>query len=735
MSSPANSGPPPLSSLASSSSTPSNNKQTPKKQSQIEPPPPLLNQFDSTAKPTKSGKAQQKVKQKKVSKVKKATNNKKTKQNGGGPPPPPELAPLSSPSPSPDKESKDKERFKGIKIPIGWLECPLEFIQPLRDHRILVCKTPIDREIAKYFKIPKDKWFLPHTIYTLPGKHYNDKQQKQQQQQPHPATDKKRKIGLVIDLTNQQFYDEISFNNGKKLNKVKRRIIPIENLEKPSEVETSGFVGLVRSFLNGAANQDKWIVIHDDLGHNLAGFMCSAFMVKELNYSVDAAVYQFSQSRKPGIYKSNFIKLLHEMYSDQEDVEIFETRLKIKPLDRPIWLKQLQPQIRTPSSPKQLRTKNTNNGTNKKSQFAVPTSSIRRKRSFSEMNNNNNSHSSSNSDSDNNSNNGHNNNKNKNNNNNSSLSSLVEEPSLLSEPTLLQEPMDNASNNSDNSNNSPSSSNLIMEPTLLEPMEPTLIGETNNNEPPMKKQKIMSSLSSEVHVPPELKQDHPYLIAVRDQHLQHLTTIALQLSKNKDLFHSIQTKPATVPRNSMMALKANYRISWLGHGHRFWLMILGKKGCFFVDPSYFTTGKLGGIYHIEGTHFHNVSNNKYLDGTLCCGELVIDNIIKNKQSGEIKKVPRFLITDLLVIDKSSLSKFPHTERLMRAENYLYRPFAKSLATSKLRIRVKPMYPIENQDIIAKLQRMIDKELPHKCDGLGLWPIKPPFGQRLLRIAL
>ena len=192
--------------------------------------PPPLNKFASESKPKspkspkltkpksphspKSPKAKAtKPKPKKVKKVKKAEKNgkKDDKKNEEAVIAPPELAPLSSPSPSPDKDKdKDKERFRGLSLPNGWLDCPLEFIQPMRDHRILVCKTPIDKEIAKYFKIPKDKLFLPHTIYTLPTKHYQVKQQSM-------GTDKKRKIGLVIDLTNQMFYDEISFNNGKKI--------------------------------------------------------------------------------------------------------------------------------------------------------------------------------------------------------------------------------------------------------------------------------------------------------------------------------------------------------------------------------------------------------------------------------------------------------------------------------------------------------------------------------------
>ena len=50
------------------------------------------------------------------------------------------------------------------------------------------------------------------------------------------------------------------------------------------------------------------------------------------------------------------------------------------------------------------------------------------------------------------------------------------------------------------------------------------------------------------------------------------------------------------------------------------------------------------------------------------------------------------------------------------------------------IRIKPMYDI-NVGIVDKLKRMIESELPHECDGFGLFPIKPPFGQRLLRVLL
>jgi len=628
-----------------------------------------------------------------------------------------------------------------MQLPIGWLQCPLEFVQPLRDHRLLVCKTPIDPEIAEHFKVPKAQRFAPHTIYTLPTKHHVAKLKAMR---APSSSASKREVGLVIDLTNMKWYDEMAFNNGKKTNKVRRRVIVMDDLEKPSEQNINSFVGLVSSFLEGANNQDKWIVVHDDLGFNLSGFFVCAFMVRQFNYSVDAAVYQFGNARKPGIFHEHFIRKLHELFSDPEDLEVFEQMLKLKPLVEPEWYPAAHRKVQFIQRPgaaahsaSSSTVKNLNMNTQsaaRNSQFAVPTTSITNasssqqnanmssrntaKRAFSEMNTSSTP------------------------NGGRGGGGLLQEPSLLSDPTPIREPrsMDNGHRSS--SSQSPSSADHVIqepdvfepvEPTLFEPQEPTLLGV---QEPPRKRPRTMDAPPTvPVHVPPELKGDHPYLVAVRDQHLQHLTQIVLQLSKTQDLFHSICNKPVTVKQATLMGLKANYRISWLGHGHRFWLMILGKMGAFFVDPSFFSTGKLGGIYHIEGTKFHDARHQKDLDGTLCCGELVVDHIVTNKATGATKKVPRFLITDLLVFDKQSLSKFPHTERLNRAENYLYKSCAKSLQRSKLRVRVKPMYMIENADIVGKLQRMIDKELPHKCDGLGLWPIKPPFGQRMLRIAL
>ena len=267
-----------------------------------------------------------------------------------------------------------------------------------------------------------------------------------------------------------------------------------------------------------------------------------------------------------------------------------------------------------------------------------------------------------------------------------SSSDVIQEPDVIAEPQVLM-----------------SSDPLISEPTLI-----------GQSEPPAKRARVSSE---------SLLCVHPYLRAVSGAELSGLRAIALQLSRGSSQLLGLSRAAVTVSFASLGSLSAQYRISWLGRGFRLWLMLLGKKGVFLVEPA-----ADGGILAVAGTRFEK--SGTLVDGTLCCGELVVDHL------GE-RRVPRLLVTDLLVLESQSLCKFPHTERLRRAQNALCRACAQSLQTSKLRIRVKPMYAIkgEGADIVSKLQRMVEQELPHKCDGLGLFPIKPPFGQRLLRIAL
>ena len=48
--------------------------------------------------------------------------------------------------------------------------------------------------------------------------------------------------------------------------------------------------------------------VHCTHGFNRTGFLISAFMIEEHDWSVDAAVQEFRSARAPGIYKEGYLK-------------------------------------------------------------------------------------------------------------------------------------------------------------------------------------------------------------------------------------------------------------------------------------------------------------------------------------------------------------------------------------------------------------------------------------------
>ena len=48
--------------------------------------------------------------------------------------------------------------------------------------------------------------------------------------------------------------------------------------------------------------------VHCTHGFNRTGFLISAFMIEEFDWSVDAAVQEFRSARAPGIYKGDYLK-------------------------------------------------------------------------------------------------------------------------------------------------------------------------------------------------------------------------------------------------------------------------------------------------------------------------------------------------------------------------------------------------------------------------------------------
>uniref|UniRef100_A0A8D2ZIR1 mRNA-capping enzyme n=1 Tax=Scophthalmus maximus TaxID=52904 RepID=A0A8D2ZIR1_SCOMX len=125
----------------------------------------------------------------------------------------------------------------------------------------------------------------------------------------------KVKMGLLVDLTNTtRFYDR---------NDIEKEGITYVKLpckghgECPSKEMTAKFIRLCEHFIE--KNPTELIGVHCTHGFNRTGFLICAYLVEKMDWSVEAAVAAFTQSRAPGIYKGDYLKELFRRYGDEED--------------------------------------------------------------------------------------------------------------------------------------------------------------------------------------------------------------------------------------------------------------------------------------------------------------------------------------------------------------------------------------------------------------------------------
>uniref|UniRef100_A0A667ZVP1 mRNA-capping enzyme n=1 Tax=Myripristis murdjan TaxID=586833 RepID=A0A667ZVP1_9TELE len=125
----------------------------------------------------------------------------------------------------------------------------------------------------------------------------------------------KVKMGLLVDLTNTtRFYDRNDIEKeGIKYVKLQCK----GHGECPSTETTEMFIRLCEHFMD--KNPTELIGVHCTHGFNRTGFLICAYLVEKMDWSVEAAVAAFGQSRAPGIYKGDYLKELFRRYGDVED--------------------------------------------------------------------------------------------------------------------------------------------------------------------------------------------------------------------------------------------------------------------------------------------------------------------------------------------------------------------------------------------------------------------------------
>ncbi|KAI3383163.1 hypothetical protein SNEBB_002338 [Seison nebaliae] len=187
------------------------------------------------------------------------------------------------------------DRLRSLKtmnvIPDKWMECPAHSTNILCD-RFVACKT-----------------FLTTSRYRLTPQfqfEYNDMRKWIEKEN--------QKLIMVIDLTNTKRYYESNelVRNGiiyKKLNIRGHGCAPTDE-------EVRQFI----SFCNEAP-ENGVICVHCTHGFNRTGYLIVSYMVEEMDFSVEAAIIQFSKSRHGGIYKQLYIDQLYEKYENDSTTE------------------------------------------------------------------------------------------------------------------------------------------------------------------------------------------------------------------------------------------------------------------------------------------------------------------------------------------------------------------------------------------------------------------------------
>lgn len=72
-------------------------------------------------------------------------------------------------------------------------------------------------------------------------------------------------------------------------------------------------------YKNFQGHPNDIIAIHCTHGFNRTGFLIAAYLAKEMDWAVDAAIRAFAKGRPDGIYKQLYLDDLVRRYGDEED--------------------------------------------------------------------------------------------------------------------------------------------------------------------------------------------------------------------------------------------------------------------------------------------------------------------------------------------------------------------------------------------------------------------------------
>jgi len=212
-----------------------------------------------------------------------------------------------------------------------------------------------------------------------------------------------------------------------------------------------------------------------------------------------------------------------------------------------------------------------------------------------------------------------------------------------------------------------------------------------------------------------LTSTYPFLIPVKYPHTNRLrNSIQSLLGENKVI---TALKRTSLSHSHLTLLQSQtYQVTWRPTGDiTHCLLFISKEGSFLFHLSVPTSSYLNdfSFYFIPHLTFPiKTSSSTFHDRTVLSGEIVQDVI-------QGKAIPRFLVSDILVIDGQFDTKQPHSQRLQTVESEFVAPRSKlsekEKEKTKLHFRTKSMYPL------SKASKILSMKLPHSAAGLVFMP--------------
>lgn len=161
--------------------------------------------------------------------------------------------------------------YDPYSLPDRWMGCPRRSFS-LIGGKFLAFKTPLDSRYND--KMNEEYYFQPDMVFKS-------------------VKDMNKKLGLWIDLTNTtRFYDKTLVEQ-KDCKYVKLNCKGHGETPSPQTVEV--FVKLCSQFIS--QNPIAIIGIHCTHGFNRTGYLIVSYLVQAMDWSVEAAVAEFSKAR------------------------------------------------------------------------------------------------------------------------------------------------------------------------------------------------------------------------------------------------------------------------------------------------------------------------------------------------------------------------------------------------------------------------------------------------------